>query len=97
LSQFKLFNLSNNHALEENYPITLSKEKKHVKSAFLVAALLNQVVLSRQLTLTNFDPHSFLNSKIFHWKKFPSVMILMIGLLFCFPQGNQVKASTRPD
>ena len=24
-------------------------------------------------------------------------MILMIGLLFCFPQGNQVKASTLPD
>ena len=24
-------------------------------------------------------------------------MILMIGLLFCFPQGNQVKASSLPD
>ena len=30
-------------------------------------------------------------------KKILSVMILMIGLLFCFPQGNQVKASTLPD
>ena len=30
-------------------------------------------------------------------KNFLSVMILMIGLLFSFPQGNQVKASSLPD
>ena len=30
-------------------------------------------------------------------RNFLSVMILMIGLLFSFPQGNQVKASSLPD
>ena len=30
-------------------------------------------------------------------KNFLSVMILMIGLIFSFPQGNQVKASSLPD
>jgi hypothetical protein len=30
-------------------------------------------------------------------KKFLSVMIMMIGLLFSFPPGNEVKASTLPD
>jgi hypothetical protein len=30
-------------------------------------------------------------------KNYLSVMILMIGLIFSFPQANQVKASTLPD